>query len=451
MGEATFTISGDKKLFQDVLGKKLRKEKTKLGPDLETEFFTSAEDGAVLSAPGDLSRIIEGIALTRPPEFFAGPSPIPPLAPIHQNAYRYLFVPDEVAVLLRATRTHRTGGTGMGIKVAMCDTGFYRHPFYSEHGYRVLATQLAAGAVNSATDDVGHGTGEAANIFALAPDVQLIPIKMGDPIDAIKKARNSGAKVITNSWGYSVDVGAITWATLDPYLKALAQEIQLAINAGVTVCFAAGNGHYAFPASMPSVVAVGGVHVNYPGLDFEASSYASSFASKIFPGRAVPDVCGLTGKKVNINGGKAPSLMLPVQPSCQLDGIDPSTGANSEGWGLFSGTSAACPQVAGVCALMLEKNAGLTPAQVKTNLMKSARDVKAGQTAMGTPAGAGPDLATGAGLVDAKWAYLISMGSMAARFLEATREEKALLLQSGQVPDLPADFVDDLIETLRSR
>lgn len=367
------------------------------------------------------------------------------------GAYRYLFAPDDLAVVLRATRTHRTGATGRGITVAMCDTGFWRHPFYDHHGYRTKTALLAAGAVNANEDGNGHGTGEAANIFAIAPDITLQPVKMGDAIDAIKLARNSGAKIISNSWGYHVDLGNISWATLDPYLKALAQEIQLAINQGISVCFAAGNGHYAFPASMPSVVAVGGVHVNYPDLTFEASNYASSFTSKIYPGRKVPDVCGLTGRKViNAGSGYAPSIMLPVPPNSSLDAVWPATGAAGDGWGIFSGTSAACPQVAGICALMLEKDATLTPAVIKENLKKSARDVTAGVSAQGEAAGVGPDNATGAGLADAKWAYLISMSGVASRFFEATREEKIAMLSSGEVPQLPPEFMADLITTLRS-
>lgn len=448
--EATISISGDKSLFESLNNKKLKKQKATFASDIESEYFDSAEKDGLVSLPESLSGLIEGMAITQPPEFFADPSPLPPIAEINAPAYRYLQVPDEVALVLRATRTHRTGASGKGIKVAMPDTGFYRHPFYNQHGYRTKKALLAAGAVNEASDDVGHGTGEAANIFAVAPDITLIPIKMGDPIDSIKKARNSGAKVISNSWGYSVDVGSATWAGLSPYLKALALEVQLAINAGITVCFSAGNGHYGFPASMPGVIAVGGVHVNYPGLTLEASNYASSFTSKIFPGRKVPDVCGLTGKKVNINGGKAPSIMLPVQPGSALDAIDPTTGSANDGWGIFSGTSAACPQIAGICALMLEKDPSLTPAQIKTNLIKSARDVKVGQSAMGDSAMAGNDAATGAGLADAKWAYLISMGGVAAKFFSATREEKIHLLTSNEAPKLEPEFVEDLIETLRS-
>jgi subtilisin family serine protease len=37
-----------------------------------------------------------------------------------------------------------------------------------------------------------------------------------------------------------------------------------------------------------------------------------------------------------------------------------------DGWARFSGTSAAAPQIAAVCALMLQKNPQLTPQQIKS-------------------------------------------------------------------------------------
>ncbi|MEM7147486.1 MAG: S8 family serine peptidase [Verrucomicrobiota bacterium] len=413
--ECTVSIEGNKSLFEKIFRQKLSLRKVSMSDSTEEsllkaggtvpEYFDVAGQGSrgapkPLEFPGDLRNLIEGVAFSIPPIYFAE-SPLPPLSPVHASAYRYLTVPDEVATLLHASKVHRRGITGRGVVVSMPDSGFYFHEFYQVHGYRARPTILAAGATDPSSDSSGHGTGEAANIFATAPDIELQPIKNGDAIDSIRKSVAAGAQVISNSWGYDVDKGATTWATLDPYLKALALEIQLAINRGITVCFAAGNGHNAFPSGMPDVIAVGGVHLDYPTFSFEASSYASSFDSVIFPGRSVPDFCGLTGRRVNINGGKAPSLMLPVQPGANLDGIDPSTGSNNDGWGLFSGTSAACPQIAGLCALLLEADPWKTPADVKQSLLSRCRDVSTGTTAHGVAAVVGPDLATGAGLATA--------------------------------------------------
>jgi subtilisin family serine protease len=140
--------------------------------------------------------------------------------------------------------------------------------------------------------------------------------------------------------------------------------------------------------------------------------------------------------------------MLPVPEGSDLD-LD-NTGATDDGWGIFSGTSASCPQVAGVCALLLEKNPSLTPSQVKNKLVSTARDVTTGTSASGDTAGTGTDDATGAGLVDAKWAWLVTTADVAVEFFEASQEKQAAMVQSGQIPSFPRTFVADLMETLRS-
>jgi serine protease AprX len=178
--------------------------------------------------------------------------------------------------------------------------------------------------------------------------------------------------------------------------------------------FSGGNGHIAFPAMMPDVLAVGGVHAraNLVGNDFflEASNYASSFDSLIYPGRHVPDVCGLVGTQPG-----ALYIMLPVPPGSAIDvGVSGGTHPNgdetapNDGWAAISGTSAASPQIAGVCALLKQVQPGLSPKLAKSILRASARDVTVGTSSNGQPAGPGHDGATGAGLVDATVAYKLA-------------------------------------------
>ncbi len=450
--DITLSVGGSAKQFKEFFGAKLTRQKTEVGPDTTMSFMGTSDDPAeaLMQAPDQFQQLLEGAVVARPPQYFA-PSAIPPVAPVDPAAYQYLTVPDGVSVIMRSARVHRLGVTGKDVVVGMIDTGLYKHPFYQERGYRLLTTLLGPGATDASTDPNGHGTGEAANIFANAPDCRLRMVKAGnDPVGSFNVLLNSTPKpqVCTNSWGYNVDSGG----PLPNWLKPLEAAIANAVASGVTVCFSAGNGHLAFPGSHPDVISVGGVHVNLPDTtDFEASSYASSFQSGFYPGRNCPDVCGLTGRRVNIGGGKAPSLLLPVQEGAQLDAIAPSTGGTNDGYGLFSGTSAACPQIAGIVALMLEKDPALTPAKVKEKLMKSARDVKKGTTANGDTAAVGPDLATGAGLADAKWAYLNTMGDVATTFFSAPKDQQMAMVTSGAMPEISKDFVEDLIETLRSR
>jgi subtilisin family serine protease len=159
---------------------------------------------------------------------------------------------------------------------------------------------------------------------------------------------------------------------------------------------------------MKEVISAGGVFVNRLG-EMTASNYASAFKSEIYSGRSVPDFCGLVGMLPH-----ADYIMLPIPPRSEIDrdtsGHDGT--AADDGWGLFSGTSAAAPQIAAVCALLLQKNPGLTPSDIKAVLKRTARDVSTGRAnpasdpaQRGVPASAGMDGATGSGLLDAFAAF----------------------------------------------
>jgi len=53
--------------------------------------------------------------------------------------------------------------------------------------------------------------------------------------------------------------------------------------------------------------------------------------------------------------------------------------------------------------------------------------------------------------VNAKWAWLVTMGEVAAQFFEASPEEQAEMFASGRMARVPREFIADLIQTLRSR
>jgi hypothetical protein len=57
--------------------------------------------------------------------------------------------------------------------------------------------------------------------------------------------------------------------------------------------------------------------------------------------------------------------------------------------------------VAGVCALLREADPSVTPGEARRLLQYTATDITVGQCAQKHPAGPGPDLATGYGLVNA--------------------------------------------------
>ena len=337
-----------------------------------------------------------------------------------QLDYFYLDVLNDVPAKLNVPPVHRERHQGDGIRVAMIDTGFdHSHPFFVHNGF-TSSVVLAPSATSRSTDPASHGTGESANVFAVAPKVTFIGIKLGDDADpaggasileGFQEALKHKPHVITVSMCYDLRDydGRSQLSELPNGLKPLEAEIQAAIAAGIVVVFAAGNGHYAFPAAMPEVLSVGGAFVAEDGA-VRASDYASAFTSAIYSGRHVPDVCGLVGMLPH-----GDYIMLPVPPGQAVDisNADHDGTTPGDGWAVFSGTSAAAPQVAAVCALLLQKNPKLTPAEIKALLSRTALDVREGAASpssdpegVGLPAGPGTDGATGAGLVDAHAAWL---------------------------------------------
>ena len=92
-------------------------------------------------------------------------------------------------------------------------------------------------------------------------------------------------------------------------------------------------------------------------------------------------MCGLVGRRP-----RAHYLMLPVPPGGEIDVSESEPAPNdspdgtmpNDGWALFSGTSAAAPQVAGAAALILGAKPGLKPPQVIEALTETATDITAG-------------------------------------------------------------------------
>ena len=411
---STINIAGSQKTYEHAFNTRLMAEERGV-----IKEFGKADEATCIDCPNTdipglisvsgstFSDVLEGVAIEEP-RYFMAPSAYAPL-----KGYWHLRVPGDVSLGCNADRAHRGGITGKGIRVAMVDSGWYKHPFFVKRGYRAAPVVLGPAAANPLADESGHGTGESANIFSVAPDVELLPVKINfvNSIGAFDAAVALNPDIITNSWGSSTN-GPLSAAD-----QALAASIAAAVASGIIVVFSAGNGHAGFPGQHPDVISAGGVFM-HPDESLEASNYASGFLSHIYPSRRVPDLSGLVGMRP-----RAIYIMLPLEPSDDIDtgnagGTHPNGDetATNDGWAAFSGTSAAAPQIAGAAALVKQACPKLTPAQVRDILMKTARDVTQGRCSpvagtglpagQGHPAGRGPDLATGHGLVDAHKAVL---------------------------------------------
>jgi subtilisin family serine protease len=364
-----------------------------------------------------LEKLIDDVYIQWPHLYMApAPSAKPP-----DVRYFHLVLPQGVATYLNATKVHKEGMTGKDIRVVMIDSGFEHesHPFFPCNGYKSKVV-LAGDAKDEKKDFLGHGTGQSANIFSIAPHAEFTGVKIAisgpdiakiNPatmLEGFYTARLQNPEIISISLGSDLreEQSNKQLSNLPRNLKALEAEILHAVASGITVVVAAGNGQFSFPGMMPDVISAGGVFVDKKE-KMKASDLASAYDSKIYPGRHVPDVCGLVGMKQDRY------IMLPIPPGCLIDIVqasDPKSETRpNDGWAAFSGTSAAAPQIAGVCALLKAKNRNLTPSDIKAVLRSTAREVLYGKSNPKssddgkTPqkADRGVDGATGAGLVDA--------------------------------------------------
>jgi subtilisin family serine protease len=398
----TVNVAGPPELYEAYFQTVLRAEERpvlKPGQQESTATFVECPEtdlpGLIDASQSPVADLVEGVAIEKPvyPHELAFPPPV---------SYWHLNLPGDLTLALAADRAHRAGVTGQGVRLVMVDSGWYRHPYFEARGYRTSPAVLGPGAADPDRDEHGHGTGESANALAIAPDVDFTMVKMSfvNSIGAFNAAAQLQPQVISCSWGSDALDGPLSAAD-----QALAAAIALAVADDMVVVFSAGNGHFGFPGQHPDVISAGGVFIERDG-GLRASDYASGFESKVFPGRKVPDVSGAVGMLP-----RAAYLVLPVEPGCKIDRELGGAGfpahdrtATADGWAAFSGTSAAAPQVAGVCALLRQANPALSPAAVRDLLCRTARDVTRGANhpRMGPQAaGQGYDLATGHGLVDA--------------------------------------------------
>ena len=418
-GRTTVTIAASAELYEEVFGTRVVAEERETlkyhGRDGTATFLECPDTdipGLIDPAESPLLETIEGVALNEPVYPMASASPPSP-------SYWHLDVPEGVSRGIGADRAHQAGFTGRQVRVVMVDTGWYRHPFFDRHGYAATPAVLGPGATNPDHDEDGHGTGESANMFAVAPEAEFTMVKMNfaSSAGALKAAIALRPDIISCSWATSKANPPLSASD-----QATAAAVAAAVRQGIIVVFAAGNRFWGFPGQHPDVISAGGVFLRPDG-SLEASNYASGFRSRLYPGRNVPDVCGLVGQRPY---GRY--IVLPVEPSGKADKTSSGAGHpdfdetdDDDGWAVFSGTSAAAPQLAGVCALMKQAFPELSPAQARDVLMRSARDVNQGRCnevapvdgpegAGGHEAGPGPDLATGAGLADAARAVEMVLG-----------------------------------------
>ncbi|MEO3947227.1 S8 family serine peptidase [Gorillibacterium sp. CAU 1737] len=278
------------------------------------------------------------------------------------------------------------------VVVAVVDTGI-------ELNHPDLASRLVEGTnlVTPGTppmDDNGHGTNVAGVIAAvannekgiagIAPNAHLMPIKAleadgtGDEDllgEGIRYAVDHGAKIVVLSLGLNKP---------STYMETV---VRYAESKGVLLVAASGNEgkDVKYPAAYPTVLAVGGV-------------------------------MGDNSRAVLSNFGPEMDVVAPWNVfTTSLKGTYRFSG----------GTSLAAPQVAAVAALVLERDPGLDPGDVRTLIRETAEDLM----------GAGWDSETGYGLLRADRALALAKDAPIRSYAGLTKET-ARKLPIGKLTDL---------------
>lgn len=241
IGSLSITVAAPPAVYERALLAQLQAVERPVIKELSqtaTATFINAADskpfGEVDVSHTPFSQLLDGVALSEPLYYFGcdTPSPIPPI-----TTEDYLTVPEGVAEGLNALAAHRRGITGKGVKVAMVDSGWYAHPYFAKHNYNVKVA-LAPGSTDCTTDYHGHGTGESANLLALAPDIELTMVKADvaisgsskhvNAVSALRKAIELRPDIISCSWGSDQ-----RRRVLSPYNRVMAAVIADAVRRGI--------------------------------------------------------------------------------------------------------------------------------------------------------------------------------------------------------------------------
>ncbi len=334
---------------------------------------TPAQAAAIASLPG--VRRLDLVARYRRTEPPPAPAPFsPPFPPAPPRAAAGIdssFYGPSLGALaqLNVPAAHAEGWTGAGVLIGLLDTGFRttheslahlpvvgRWDFVNgdpvvenepgdpsnahNHGTSVLSALagLRSGAL------VGPAYGAAVALAKTEDVAAEQPIEEDWWVAGLEWLESLGADIVSSSLGYT---DWYEFADLDGATAVTTVAGDLAAARGVLVVNAAGNerasswGHIIAPADGDSIIAVGAV-------DLAGAATWFSSPGPTADGRIKPDLAAL---------GTGVRVALAVE---------------NDKYGSLAGTSLACPLVAGVAALVLQRAPGLTPMQVRAALRATA-------------------------------------------------------------------------------
>ena len=289
------------------------------------------------------------------------------------------------------------GLTGAGVTVAVVDSGVAAHPDLGSRLVAAIDFTSPAPVVSPVPlgDPGGHGTHVAGLIAGdgsasrgsytgVAPGANVVDVRVirADGTTDLSTVLRGLQWVLQNRHAYGIRVvnmsfGAVARTSYTQDVLATAAEVLTF--AGIVVVVAAGNagpasGTIATPAIDPYVVSIGAL--DDAGTVTTADDSLAAFSSRgpTIDGIAKPDVVAPGRKMVSLRApGSTLDLRYPERRIATDPLLDPS-------YFMLSGTSMAAPVVAGVAALLLQRDPTLTPGQIKYRLVASALRLPFGVT-----------------------------------------------------------------------
>ncbi|MBN1803084.1 MAG: S8 family serine peptidase [Candidatus Lokiarchaeota archaeon] len=289
---------------------------------------------------------------------------------------------------------------GAGVRVAVIDSGVYDHP---DLNYDPLfdARNFAANEINDHVinpdeieDKNGHGTHCAGIIGSsgassqgiyrgVAPGVTIVNAKAGNIVGSLDE------ESIINAIEWSVnpilgDADVISMSFGGGYPEAgdpISLAVQNATRQGVVCVASAGNSGPDFftggtPGAGISEIAIGATNINNQLASF--SSRGPTFSYLGFPDVVAPGV--------NIISTMAPDTVLAKRQIFLSDYFDFTENAD---YMPLSGTSMACPMVAGAAAILKEAYPSINPEAIRIALLEGAKKLSNQTDARSLYSGAG--------------------------------------------------------------
>ena len=304
--------------------------------------------------------------------------------------------------LVDAADLHLENTLGSGVTIAVVDTGYWAHPDIAARpegaaralllydamqnvGLSALPTSMVD--VSYTADESGHGShvtsiavssgyqrsGWQRDYNGVAPGATLLSVKafdgngQGSYLDIIRGID----WVVTHRNQYNIRVLNLSFSAAPQsyyWEDPLNQAVMRAWQAGIVVVAAAGNQGpdpmtIGVPGNVPYIITVGAMSDNDTP-NHNNDDFLASFSSTgpTVEGFVKPDLLAPGGHMLGLMPGQAARSRPPI----------PSTWSIS-GYFSMSGTSQATAVVSGVAALLLQGDPGLTPDDVKCQLMAAAR------------------------------------------------------------------------------